>query len=247
MSIMGAIARHSGAKAFVQKALGAFGYTAVLKRQVGHESWLGLPSIPFRTVLDVGACNGGFANDLLRPRFPGAIIHSFEPSPVSFAGLKKIADRSGGSIIAHNFGLGAVAETTTLNSTVDLLAASSLLASTREQFAIFPVTARTQQLTVEIKVLDEIAPSLAIVDDLLVKIDVQGFEDRVIAGGRNTIARAKACIIEIQIAELYAGQPSFRDLFMAMDSMGFAFNGVLDQYSGDKGHMLYFDAVFIKA
>jgi len=96
--------------------------------------------------------------------------------------------------------------------------------------------------------LDDVAPALAppIEDDLLVKIDVQGFEDRVIRGGRTTIARARACIVEVQLVKLYEGQPSFRDIFLEMDSLRFDYVGNLDQYFGPSGGVLYFDAVFLK-
>jgi hypothetical protein len=98
-------------------------------------------------------------------------------------------------------------------------------------------------------VLDDIAPALtpAISGGLLLKIDVQGFEDRVIRGGRKTIAQAEAVIVEVQNAYLYDGQPTFRDIFMELDALGFAFSGVLDQHTGTDGRVLYYDAIFLKS
>jgi FkbM family methyltransferase len=176
-----------------------------------------------------------------------AVIHSFEPSPDAYPDLETRAHASAGRHVAHNFGIGDRAETLVLHSAVDALPASSLLTSTEENTAAFPQTAKTRDLTVEIKTLDEIAGALdpAIEDDLLVKIDVQGYEDRVIRGGRKTIGRARAVIVEVQNAYLYEGQPTFRDIFMLLDVLGFVFSGVLDQFADNNGRVLYFDAVFM--
>lgn len=230
----------------LEKVIAPANYTLVPRFNDARILWLGLPDRPIHTVLDIGACRGGFASEILMPRFPQATIHSFEPSPLAFAALKEMAWRSGGRIVAHHFGLGEREETLPFHSSVDSLPSSSLLPATERNREEFPQTARTEPFEVSVKVLDEVAPSLDIEDELLVKIDVQGFEDRVLRGGRETIARAVACIIEIQTAVLYEGQPSFRDIFLLMDQMGFDFSGILEQFVGRDGGILYYDAVFIK-
>lgn len=235
-------------RSLAHKALGLADYVMLHRPRAPESIWASLANRPFRTVLDVGACCGGYAETILQAHFPDAIIHSFEPLPVAFAALEQVAARSGGRIIAHNFGLGERAETLTLHSTVDLLPASSLLAVTETNNLVFPATKRTEDLKVEIRVLDDVAPTLVppIADDFLIKIDVQGFEDRVIRGGRQTLMRARVAIIEIQVVDLYSGQPSFRDIFLEMDGLGFAFVGVLDQYAETDSGVLYFDALFMR-
>jgi len=246
------LARNTGSMTLIRqlakKAAGLIDYALLHQSRAPENVWVGLMNYPFRTILDIGACHGGYAEEILRPRFPGATIHSFEPSPTVFAKLKQVAARSDGWIVAHNYGLGEQAETLTLHSTIDLLPASSVLASTETNTLTFPVTKRTEDIEVQIRALDEVAALLspAIDVDLLIKIDVQGFEDRVVRGGRQTIKRARAAIIEIQVADLYVSQPSFRDIFLEMDHLGFAFAGVLDQYTDMCGRVLYFDAVFLK-
>lgn len=229
-------------------AAGVMGMRILPASQVPGVGWLGLPNLSIRTILDIGACRGGFAKEILARRFPGAIIHSFEPSPDAFPYLDGTAATSGGRHIAHNFGLGEKAEKLALHSVVDALPASSLLRSTDENTTAFPQTAKTKEVMVDIKMLDEIAPTLhpAIEEELLVKIDVQGFEDRVIRGGRKTIGRARAIVVEVQSAFLYEGQPKFRDIFLELDALGFAFVGVLEQFAKPDGSVLYFDAVFVR-
>jgi FkbM family methyltransferase len=253
MSDLTSLVRKAGlmplVKPLVERSAAAFGFKLLPAQQVGVVNWLGLRNYPVRAVLDIGACRGGFARDILAPNFPNATVHSFEPSPVAFAALSETAAAAGGRIVAHNFGLGETAETLALHSAVDSLPSSSLLASTDVNAAAFPKTRRVEDLSVEVRVLDEVAPDLdpPLADDLLVKIDVQGFEDRVIRGGRKTIARARAAVIEVQVADLYDGQPSFEELFREMDALGHAFIGVLDQFSDPTGRVLYFDAVFLRA
>lgn len=234
------------ARPIAERLAASFGQTFVATQHVGIKTWLGLPALPVRTVLDIGACRGGFARDVLMAHFPAATIHSFEPSPVAFKALQDVASSSQGRITAHNFGLGEREERLPFISAADSLPSSSLLPSTQTMHDHFPQTVRSEQLHVDIKILDDVAPTLDIKDDLLVKIDVQGFEDRVIRGGMQTICRARACVVEIQVENLYEGQPTFDDIHSLMRELNFTFQGVLDQYSDQTGRVLYFDAVFRK-
>lgn len=91
-------------KPVAERAAGMKGMRIVPADQVPNVSWPGLPNLPIRTVLDIGACRGGFATEILRPRFPNAVIHSFEPSSDAIPRLKAKADASGGRQVVHNFG-----------------------------------------------------------------------------------------------------------------------------------------------
>ena len=83
---------------------------------------------------------------------------------------------------------------------------------------------------------------------MLVKMDVQGFEDRVIRGAPETLARASAVISEVSFAGLYEGQPLFEDILDLMRSLHFRCGGMLGGFSDlDTGEMLEADALFIRA
>ncbi len=83
-------------------------------------------------------------------------------------------------------------------------------------------------------------------DDILVKLDVQGYEDRVIRGAQNIFQRAKVCVLEVSLDPLYSRQASFKDIFLLLDSLRFRYAGNLSQIYGDDGHVVFFDAVFVK-
>ncbi len=248
MSLVVSALRNAGLTPLVKGASRFFGYELWPVGQFPGSTLLGLRNFSIRTILDIGALDGCLAREMLMPACPNATVHSFEPSPRSFLLLQKTARQSGGKIFAHNFALGEASGQATYHAAVDAPASSSLLESTAECHNYFPQTTRTEAETVEVRTLDEVAPTLlpAIEDDLLIKMDVQGFEDRVIRGGRQTFSRARACIMEVQRATLYDGQPSFRDLFMAMDGLGHEYVGNFDQCHDAKGNVLYFDAVFIR-
>jgi FkbM family methyltransferase len=112
----------------------------------------------------------------------------------------------------------------------------------------FPFTSGEVLEKIVVKRLDDIADSLKLVDNLLIKIDVQGFEDRVIAGGRQTIQRATVLIVEMSFRRLYEGQPLFDTIYDTLRQMGFAYHGNFIQLLNPvDGSVLQADGIFMKA
>ena len=85
---------------------------------------------------------------------------------------------------------------------------------------VFPYTKGAVSERITVKRLDDIAEGLTLVDNLLVKIDVQGFEDKVFAGGTHTIRKAKALIVETSFESLYEGQPLFDEIYVTSEATG---------------------------
>ena len=100
---------------------------------------------------------------------------------------------------------------------------------------------------VQVKKLDKIAHELDIKDEMLIKIDVQGYEDRVIKGGQNVISKARILIIETSFRLLYGGQVMFEDIYALITGMGFSYKGALGQLKSPiDGSILQADSIFIK-
>ena len=93
--------------------------------------------------------------------------------------------------------------------------------------------------------LDDIADEIALGGNLFIKVDVQGFERNVIAGGRSTFERACIVMIETSFLSLYEGQLLFDDIYAVMRSMGFEFRGNLQQmlHAAD-GRVVQADSIF---
>lgn len=247
-SLLRTLARGMGFTKLIHQIPKRFGYSLVPDSKTTWSAWEGLAQLPIRSILDIGASNGSMANKFFIPKFADAHTHCFEPTKKSFDKLEKISKRSNGRMTAHNFGLGDEDTTLTFNVTSDAPTASSILKPTDNLRKHYPQTSNTEQIKVHVKVLDDIVDTLfpKLEPELLIKVDVQGYEERVILGGQNTFSKASACIIEITNENFYEGQPSFKRIYELMSDLGFEFMGILDQQNGPQGKILYYDSVFLK-
>jgi len=111
----------------------------------------------------------------------------------------------------------------------------------------FPFTSGGTHIPITVSTLDAEFEILPIDEPLLVKIDVQGFEDRVISGGRSTLGRAAVVIVESSFEHLYDGQVLFDEINDAMRRIGFCYRGNMAQLrSPDDGRVLQCDAIFVR-
>jgi len=205
---------------------------------------LGLKTFGLRSVLDVGAHAGQFAR-FARRSFPGAALYCFEPLPAPFAQLSAWA-RTVSDVHPLNLALGDHEHSAKMFVHTQHSYSSSLLKSTELSSQLFPMTAAQQETTILVKRLDDVAPTLApaLSGPTLIKLDVQGFEGRVIRGGQETFKRAQACIAEVSLDTLYEQQSTFKEIFDALYALGFEYAGNFDQIYATDGHVIYLDAVF---
>jgi FkbM family methyltransferase len=195
-------------------------------------------------VLDIGANTGQFA-EMIHKILPIAAIVSFEPIEECYQRLiRNMA--SVPTFRAFNYALGET-DTNVEMYVNDYTASSSLLQMEELHKQEFPFTAKSCKRMVKIKQLDEVARNLDLADNLLIKIDVQGYEDRVIRGGQETVSRAKVVIIETSFQCLYIGQAMFEDIYDMLKQKGFRYIGALEQLRSPlNGSVLQADSVFIK-
>lgn len=195
-----------------------------------------------KTVLDIGANTGQFA-ELIHKIIPNAGIISFEPLEDCYQELL-INGRKLGDFKAYNFALGTSEGKVPIYRS-EFSPSSSLLPMADLHKEAFPFTKRGSVETINVKKLDDL--NLHIFYPLLVKIDVQGFEDKVISGGQKTIEKADVLIVEVSFQTLYDGQPMFDRIYMQLKKLGFSYRG--NWYQNDdvrNGSALQADAIFIK-
>ena len=61
------------------------------------------------------------------------------------------------------------------------------------------------------------------------------------------VRRAKVCILEVNLDSLYENQPSFKEIFLLLNELGYRYAGNLNQaFSKEDGHIIFIDAVFVK-
>jgi len=196
------------------------------------------------TILDIGANTGQFAV-AINAVLPNARILSFEPLPDCFDLLKRNMAKAQ-KFSAFNYGLGDSCGELPFERNA-YSAASSFLKMTRVHTQSFPQTAQSTSVKVKTERLDDVAPSLELTEPILAKIDVQGYEDRVLRGGETTLRRASALFVEMSFEALYEGQPLFDSIRRQVEELGFTYSGNLEQLLCPKtGRVLQADGIFVR-
>lgn len=203
-----------------------------------------LHSLGIATVLDIGANVGQFCQ-MAHELWPQARIYSFEPLQDCFEELK--ARMAGASnVTALNIGLGEERGEKSFERNA-FRASSSFLKMTLLHKSSYPKTGRSQTTTVKIERLDDKAKELELVEPLFIKIDVQGYEDRVLLGGEQTVRRAKVLLLETSFQQLYEGQLLFDDVQRLLLKWGFRYAGAIAQdLSPIDGRILQADSLFVR-
>jgi len=77
------------------------------------------------------------------------------------------------------------------------------------------------------------------------KVDVEGFEDQVVLGGKRLLEQTQFVIAEISVVRRYASGGIFADFIRLMAEHGFALCDILDAQKLDPAEPIYFmDALF---
>lgn len=205
---------------------------------------LWLQNFGFKTIIDIGANKGQFASRF-RLLFPLAQIYSFEPIPDVFNILSD-RFRDDRNFKGFNVGLGEVAGTFDFFQN-EFSDSSSFLKMNSFHKASFPKTQNETLVKISVDTLDNLSSKeLKLIDRILVKIDVQGFEKMVILGGIETIKKASVLIVEVSFKELYENQVYFDSIYSLLKDIGFSYMGNHDQLISPKdGAILQADAIFV--
>ena len=228
-------------KNILKSALSKLGFV-VHRKQPWMDNFRWLEKHQIKTVLDIGANEGLFAMEYAKI-LPEATIYSFEPIQAVFERLK--SRTSGLKVKVFNYGLGDVSGKLKINVNQFSPSSSILeLSSIHKENYGFAVKSTEEEIS--IKRLDEEFAVSDFEKNLLVKIDVQGFEDKVLNGADNILANTRVVYLEMTFRELYSGQKLFHDLYTRLYELGFDYQGSMSQnYDVHDGSVLYEDAVFV--
>lgn len=215
-----------------------------VKRIPAYEPYGWLKQKDIRTVLDIGANVGQFAVQIQR-LLPDARLYSFEPLVGCYNQLVEtmgcfprfrafncaVGDRNGRAQIYCN----------------DFTPSSSLLPMGPLHVEAFPFTERATPQEIEVRRLDDVTNGLDLVDNVLIKIDVQGMEDKVILGAEAVLSRASILIVETSFEVLYQGQALFDAVYDLLRERGFVYMGTEHIIRNPKdGRVLQCDSLFMR-
>lgn len=203
-----------------------------------------IKSLGIQTILDIGANRGGFALTM-RALFPAARIIAFEPLPELLPKLNAMAAADPLLTVAA-CGLGETNGTLTFNRLAND-AASSFLAPNAVLKSSEPAITASSQLSVPVRRLDDVMGKIPHQQPVFVKLDVQGFEDRVIAGGEHTLRHAPLVLIETSTVPLYDSAPDFACIAGQLAALGFIYGGTLERLvTLPNGRIASEDTIFVK-
>lgn len=191
-------------------------------------------------VYDVGAGRGVFAAAAaLLPNVKQ--VYAFEPLPDS---ARRLDERTQGlPVTCYRLALGDEAGSASLHTGLEP-ETSSLLPVVSETTEAFPGATQVGSVTVAVATLDDVVERDNLRAADVIKIDVQGYEDRVVRGAERTIRRARFCVLELSFEPLYEGALLFDDVYELMRGLGFRLVGFGGRLRRPDGAVLQTDGFF---
>jgi FkbM family methyltransferase len=176
-------------------------------------------------VLDVGANVGQFASGLRRAGYAGRLL-SFEPLAEAHDKLLAAARGDAHWDIAPRMAIGEhegeieihVAGNTVSSSVLEMLDSHSDSAPASNYVASERVRITTLDTIVRNALGANVVPFL--------KIDTQGYEDKVLNGARDVLAGARGLQLELSFVPLYDGQQLFEPWMERLRALGFSVWGI---------------------
>jgi FkbM family methyltransferase len=197
-------------------------------------------------VLDVGANHGQFARSLRNAGYEGRLV-SFEPLSKAHAELMRVSRGDARWEVAPRAAVGDHEGETRINIAGNSLSSSVLdmLDSHRDAE---PESAYVGSEPVRLARLDTLALGYLHPETVpFLKIDVQGYEDQVLSGATEVLARAQGLQLELSFVPLYSGQRLFDELTETLRALGFAIWAVSPGFCDPRsGRMLQVDAVLFR-
>ena len=126
-------------------------------------------------------------------------------------------------------------------------AASSLLNNTEILQEEFKFLGNSHGVPVRVVKLEDWVSQHQLSIPSLIKIDVQGYEGEVIAGGKQIIKKAKYIWVELNFKPLYESGSLFSSVYKILSNLGFELVDCVDLIRSKKDDsLLYMDGIFRK-
>ena len=182
-----------------------------------------LKSLQPDLIVDVGANRGQFTLAALNV-LPQANILCFEPLESAYNGLISLFDGES-RVSMHNTAIGDIDTYMSMNVS-NKEDSSSLLEISDLQAEIFPGTEHSDFEKVAVCRLSKFMTNDLLDKNILIKIDVQGYELEVLRGAGEILSKVQTIYVECSFIELYAQQAAAKDVIEFLSTHGFSLDGV---------------------
>ena len=235
-------------KTFLKHLAHTFGYD--IRKYVIENNWdlqlrrlLEMHNIA--TVVDVGANAGQYALKLREIGYRGRII-SIEPLLAAHTLLQRRSSRDPDWTVAERMALGDETGQKTMNISANLVSSSFLRMKQTHTDAAAESKVIGKE-SIPVRRLDDIMDNLNILSNVFLKLDVQGFEQKVLSGASTFLTVTEGLQMELSLEELYDGQPLYTELIQFVEGRGFKlfalYPGFMDKRTG---RLLQFDGIFFR-
>jgi hypothetical protein len=148
-----------------------------------------------------------------------------------------------------NWGLGDFDGNVEMNISTNEVS-SSILGATQLLTDAAPESLYIKKETIIIRKIDSIISDFIDTHNevIFMKMDVQGYESKVLAGASQTLKHINGIQLEVSLVELYSGETLFEEMLSFMKCSGFVLYSLLPGlYDRATGRLLQTDCIFIRA
>lgn len=197
-------------------------------------------------VIDVGANEGQYTSRLFELGYAGKVL-SFEPLSSAYQKLQIASRAYSNWTVAERCAVGDIDDEIEINISRNSFS-SSILPIQPTHINAAPDSEYTGTEKVKIVRLDTVLPKyIQKVNAPFLKIDVQGFEEQVLAGASEILHHIKGLQLELSIIELYKGEKLFEEMLHKMFDLGFELYNLFPEFTDEKtGRLIQVDAVFFR-
>ncbi len=229
-------------KNILKKILKYFGYQ--INKFQEEDKLKMINQFSINKLFDVGANIGQYSLNMRKIGFNKKII-SFEPLKTAFSTLEEVSAKDNNWIV-NNYALGNENVESMINVSGNSFS-SSILNMLPEHINRAPDSKYIAKEKIEIKKLDSVFNNYYEEgDNVLLKIDTQGFEKNVILGAGNILNKIRIIELEMSVMALYENETSFIDMINFLESKGFELFSLENGFSDSKtGRLLQLDGTFI--
>ncbi|MFH2069168.1 MAG: FkbM family methyltransferase [Candidatus Omnitrophota bacterium] len=236
-------------KSFIRRLIRFFGFELRRYNPVSSEScrlMRMLSAHKVNLVLDVGANTGQFGRFLRDAGYGGRIV-SFEPLCAAWEQLSEAARKDSRWEVAPRAAIGSE------NGEIEIHVAgnkesSSVLKMLDSHANNAPESRYVGSERVSLRRLDSLAPDYLSPDSVVfLKIDAQGYEDRILQGATGLLGRIAGMQLELSLVQLYEGQRLFDDLLAEVKERGFNLWSIRPVFiEQNSGRLLQVDATLFR-